>query len=68
MKEVISKIQDTNLEELDVWLGFLPGCDYLGLRSGQKAITSKNQHVTILGFSSTYIKDQRVEKASKNEI
>jgi hypothetical protein len=33
-KYVLNNLQTTNIEEVDVWLGFLPGCDYLGVRAG----------------------------------
>ena len=40
MTNVLSKLTETNLEEVDAWLGFLPGCDYHGLVPGQWVLTA----------------------------
>ncbi len=34
MKNVLSSVNELNLEEVDAWLSFLPSCDYKGLRAG----------------------------------
>lgn len=52
--EVIEKIRDINIEELDIWLSIIPGCDINGLRTGQYALTKENQKVMILGFSDSW--------------
>jgi 4-hydroxyphenylpyruvate dioxygenase-like putative hemolysin len=55
---------------VDAWLGFLPGCDYMGLRAGQWVLTPapSNQRVQIIGFSNNYIKDEQVDAAKKPAI
>jgi len=34
VKVVLKTMSELNIQEVDAWLGFLPGCDYLGLRAG----------------------------------
>jgi hypothetical protein len=59
MKNVLSSVNELNLEEVDAWLSFLPSCDYKGLRPGQWVVTEppSNQKVMLMGFSTNYIRD-----------
>lgn len=70
MKKVLENLNEINIEEVDAWLGFLPGCDYQGLRAGQWVLTAppSNQRVLLLGFSTNYIKDSNVDKAKKDDL
>lgn len=70
LKRVLQNLNETNIEELDVWLGFLPGCDYQGIRAGQYALTEppSNQRVMVIGFSTNYVKESGIDKAKKNEL
>ena len=39
LRKVLLSMDTLDLEELDLWLGVMPGCDYHGIRAGQQAIT-----------------------------
>ena len=70
IKTVLKQMGELNIQEVDAWLGFLPGCDYMGLRAGQWVLTQppSNQRVMIIGFSNNYIKDAQVDNAKKPDI
>lgn len=62
------KIQETSLEELDLWLNFMPGCDFFTVRAGQQALTKNNQRVTVLGFSTNYIDQSKIQTSQKKDL
>jgi hypothetical protein len=39
LRDVLLSMETLDLEEVDLWLGFMPGCDFRGIRAGQQAIT-----------------------------
>lgn len=52
--KALLNIESLRLDEADAILSLLPGGEYGGVTAGHQALTSKNQVVTVLGYSSSW--------------
>ena len=52
--KALLNIGNLRLDEADAILSLLPGGEYGGVTAGHQALTSKNQIVTVLGYSSSW--------------
>ena len=52
--KALLNIGNLRVDEADAILSLLPGGEYGGVTAGHPALTSKNEHVTVLGYSSTW--------------
>ena len=52
--KALLNIGNLRLDEADAILSLLPGGEYGGVTAGHPALTSKNEVVTVLGYSSTW--------------
>ena len=48
---ILRNLDTLNIEEIDLWLSFIPGGNFNSLRAGQYALTKDNQKVIILGYT-----------------
>ncbi|CDW73494.1 UNKNOWN [Stylonychia lemnae] len=65
---VLNNLDNLHLEEIDLWLGFLPGCGFYGLRAGQQVVQSNGQVLTLLGFSKNYPSNGQLDNSSKDQL
>lgn len=54
ISDALLQIENFPVPETDAIMSLLPGGEYGGMTSGQPAITSSNEYVTILGYSATF--------------
>ena len=52
LKKAFLKIEKYSCDEQDVLLSLLVGSDFKRISTGDAAITSSGQHITVLGYSS----------------
>jgi len=65
------KIQELPIVDVDVFMGMFMGADFLRVSVGTQGVTSKNQLVTILGYSSSTmtgeLSDEELKKHSMSQ-
>jgi hypothetical protein len=64
--DALLNIENLSLAESDVVLSLLPGGEYGGMTAGEPAMTSENETVTILGYSSTWKSQQELLKPGQD--